>query len=207
MALIIHFKELAKSLRSEVFLAYSRLKLLSMSAPSEKLEIGSGPMRKRGWTTLDMCRGADVYWDLRRALPFQDGTFEHVYCSHVLEHFSYPDLRKLLLEVFRVLRPGGMFFIAVPNAALYIDSYLGNHEPSDLTRFAPAVISNRPMDTLNYIFYMDNQHRFMFDEDNLIYHCKEAGFEACSRRAFDSGMDSTARDYESLYMVCNRPAP
>lgn len=163
-------------------------------------------MRKPGWITLDMCRGADVYWDLRRALPFDDTSFERVYCSHVLEHFSYSDLRKLLLEVRRVLRPGGQFLITVPDAAIYVDAYARGTGPGDLLRYRPAVVSDKRMDMLNYIFYMDNHHRFMFDKDNLAYHCSEAGFEACTLRPFDPSVDSAERDYESLYMACSKPA-
>jgi predicted SAM-dependent methyltransferase len=184
----------------------SLLKLKARPLPARQLEIGSGPVRKAGWITLDMCRGADVYWDLRRRLPFEDAAFERVYCSHVLEHFSYPDLRRLLLEVKRVLRPGGQFLISVPDAALYVNAYLGKVEADDLLRYRPAVVSEQPMDMLNYIFYMDSHHRFMFDKDNLAHHCGQAGFEGCAPRAFDAGIDSAERDYESLYMVCNKPS-
>jgi hypothetical protein len=61
------------------------------------------------------------------------------------------------------------------------------------------------MDVLNYIFYMDNHHRFMFDFDNLAHHCREAGFEACTTRSFDPSIDSVERDYESLYLACRKP--
>lgn len=199
-------KDFVKALRSQVLSTFSLLKLRARPPSVRQLEIGSGPVRKPGWITVDMSSRADVYWDLRHGLPFGDASFERVYCSHVLEHFSYPDLRRLLVEVRRVLRPGGQFLITVPNAALYVDAYLGRTQPVDLLRYRPAVISERPMDLLNYIFYMDNHHRFMFDQDNLAHHCREAGFEACAARAFDPSIDSADRDYESLYMACTKPA-
>ncbi len=40
-------------------------------------------------------------------LPFDDGSFELVYCKQVLEHVERP--RELLREVARVLQPGGWF--------------------------------------------------------------------------------------------------
>lgn len=46
---------------------------------------------------------------MRRA---QDGTFDVVYCSHVLEHV--PDDRKALSEIARVLVPGGWAVLLVP---------------------------------------------------------------------------------------------
>jgi SAM-dependent methyltransferase len=40
-------------------------------------------------------------------LPFDDGSFDAVYCKQVLEHVRAPE--PLLAEVARVLRPGGLF--------------------------------------------------------------------------------------------------
>jgi SAM-dependent methyltransferase len=40
-------------------------------------------------------------------LPFEGGSFDSVYCKQVLEHVREPAL--LLVEVARVLRPGGLF--------------------------------------------------------------------------------------------------
>src|SRR5688572_7586699 len=45
-------------------------------------------------------------------LPFPDGTFDMIYCSHVLEHV--PDDHLALRELFRVLKKGGLAVIMVP---------------------------------------------------------------------------------------------
>ncbi|NNU81627.1 3-demethylubiquinone-9 3-O-methyltransferase [Halovulum dunhuangense] len=41
------------------------------------------------------------------ALPYEDGSFDHVVCVDVLEHVT--SVERTLAEVARVLRPGGMF--------------------------------------------------------------------------------------------------
>ena len=56
------------------------------------------------------------------------------------------------------------------------------------------------MDILNYIFYMDGHHKFMFDEQNIIFHLETAGFRDCHLRNYDPTIDSKERDYESLYI-------
>jgi SAM-dependent methyltransferase len=47
-------------------------------------------------------------------LPFAADSFDAVICSEVLEHL--PDWRSALLEIERVLRPGGLFCASVPRA-------------------------------------------------------------------------------------------
>ena len=202
MILINKIKGLLRKFYYLTLSAATFLKLKVSPTNITQLEIGSGPNKRTGWLTLDMCKGADVFWDLRHRLPFEDSCFDQIYCSHVLEHFSYHDLMSLLRDVHRVLRPGGKFLIAVPNAAIYVDAYLGKRDAADLLQFKPAVVSANAMDLLNYMSYMDGQHKFMFDAENLAFHCEAAGFVSCVVRPFDPSLDIAARDYESLYMSC-----
>lgn len=48
------------------------------------------------------------------SLPFANNTFDKVICSEVLEHI--PDYRSALLEIERVLKPGGLFCASVPRS-------------------------------------------------------------------------------------------
>jgi ubiquinone/menaquinone biosynthesis C-methylase UbiE len=50
------------------------------------------------------------------ALPFRDGSFDRVYCSEVLEHVLDPE--EAVREMHRVLAPGGIAVVSVPNEAL-----------------------------------------------------------------------------------------
>lgn len=45
-------------------------------------------------------------------LPFEDNTFDLVFSSHVIEHV--PNMNKAILEIDRVLKPGGINFCIVP---------------------------------------------------------------------------------------------
>ncbi len=69
----------------------------------------------------------DVYADLSQPLPFEDGAFDTVVLSDVLEHLPKP--WQLVSEIRRILAPGGHAFVNVP--FLY-----GIHEtPHDYYRF------------------------------------------------------------------------
>jgi SAM-dependent methyltransferase len=50
-------------------------------------------------------------------LPYKNNMFDVVILSHVLEHVS--DERKCIKEIFRVLRPGGYFFLASPYRGIF----------------------------------------------------------------------------------------
>jgi predicted SAM-dependent methyltransferase len=63
---------------------------------------------------LQANRNVDLQADLR-ALPFADHSFDVVYASHVLEHIK--DDARVLAEVKRVLRPGGLAVLPVPMVA------------------------------------------------------------------------------------------
>jgi len=49
------------------------------------------------------------------ALPFADASFDFISCNHVLEHVF--ETEKLARELRRVLAPGGLCIISVPNLA------------------------------------------------------------------------------------------
>ena len=81
------------------------------------LHIG-GKTRAQGWTVLDALDDphVDVVGNIEDLSMFGDGSFRSVYASHVLEHLELGDpIRQALNEVFRVLAPGGVFFIGIPD--------------------------------------------------------------------------------------------
>src|SRR5204863_8146984 len=90
-----------------------------------KLHLGCGSNRKAGWVNIDLFNAAaDLQLDLREPLPFGDATVSEVYSEHVLGHFEYrPDARHLLAESLRVLEPGGLFNIGVPDHRLAYAAY------------------------------------------------------------------------------------
>jgi len=64
------------------------------------------------YTTTDLNSPlADVKADICQ-LPFEDTSFDLIFCNHVLEHI--PDDRKAMQELFRVLKSGGTLIAQVP---------------------------------------------------------------------------------------------
>ncbi|MDE2173231.1 MAG: class I SAM-dependent methyltransferase [Patescibacteria group bacterium] len=94
---------------------------LEQQSPHGKiLDIGSARnnypkerLGKENVTTLDLEPPADVIGNVM-ALPFADNTFDCVICLETLEHVEDP--RKALIEIHRVLVPGGKFIGSAPFA-------------------------------------------------------------------------------------------
>lgn len=169
-----------------------------------KLELGAGEKKgENGWTTLDFNRKVDLTWDLLKGIPFPDNSVDTIYSSHLFEHFGFSDINKLLAESRRVLKENGEFLICVPNAEMYIKAYVENTSFSEIspTYFKPAFNNTTKIDMLNYIAYMNGDHKYMFDKENLLYLLKSCGFKNVSLRNFNPEVDLEKRHYESIYAV------
>ena len=108
-------------------------------------------------------------------------------------------MQHFLDECLRVLLPGGIFSICVPNARLYIEAYLTDELEDSFFGYAPAYNNTTKIDYVNYTAYMDGHHKYMFDEENIIYILKAKGFINPKIREFDSNIDRKERDFESIY--------
>ncbi len=166
-----------------------------------KLEIGAGARKMPGWITLDMHTEATICANiLEVGIPLPDESVSEIYSSHFLEHFYMREIWDILAECMRVMRPGGVFKISVPDASLYVRGYLGGFYPR-LARYEPGYFYNTPIDTLNYIAYLGGayQHKHMFDMENLLTILAKAGFRNVTERTFEQGLDVPGRDEESIY--------
>tara|TARA_B100001059_G_scaffold77903_1_gene75675 strand:- start:17976 stop:18623 length:648 start_codon:yes stop_codon:yes gene_type:complete len=168
-----------------------------------KLELGSGVKSgKNGFTTVDFF-GADINYDLRNGIPLKDKTVDVIYTSHMLEHIPYNQLIKFIGECKRVLKSKGIFSVCVPNAELYLDAYNQNRNFKTVAdMYQKGIIDTGScMDQVNYEVYMDGEHCYMFDKENLINTIKKGGFNNVELREFDASLDLKSRDYESIYAI------
>jgi predicted SAM-dependent methyltransferase len=115
---------------------------------------------------------------------------------------TYSQGQILLKESIRLLKPGGRFSICVPNARIYVEQYLGIREvPQDYFGWKPAYNNTTSIDAINYVAYMDGEHKYMFDQENLLHILTSAGLSNVGERVFDPETDRAERDYESLYAI------
>jgi ubiquinone/menaquinone biosynthesis C-methylase UbiE len=90
-------------------------------------------------------------------IPYADNSFDIILCSHVLEHVT--DDRTAIHELFRILKPGGWAFLAVP---------ISDREK---TFEDPNITSAK--DRLRYFWQEDHVRLYGLDYKNRL---EEAGF-------------------------------
>ena len=92
----------------------------------------SGLLRLVAWPLLDARRrmrlekmnGNLLAHDLSKGIPFKSNSVDVVYNSHVLEHLDRSVARGFLKEILRVLKPGGICRIVVPDFEFLCRSYV-----------------------------------------------------------------------------------
>lgn len=101
-----------------------------LAPPHPRLNLGCGARRHPAWTNVDLVpTGRDVIaCDLRRPLPFPAASFTAVYAAHVLEHLVPAEAASLMAEVRRLLVPGGVVRIVVPDLEGIARAYLESLE-------------------------------------------------------------------------------
>lgn len=83
----------------------------------KKLHLGCWKRDWPGFVNVDLADFPHIHY--RRGVDdlsvLEDGSFDVVYASHVLEYFAPADVPRVLAEWRRVLRPLGLLYIAVPD--------------------------------------------------------------------------------------------
>ena len=185
----------------------------------KKLHIGASDEVLDGWLNTDIVAGGGiVYLDCLRPFPFEDDTLDFVFCEHFIEHTTRESGLVCMSEVFRCLKPGGVFRVTTPDLTKFVGLFAPALDAtqaryieefrvlSDLDRLTPCRLLN--------IMMHGFQHQYLYTEKELIEHLSVAGFSLfqsaelgesrhealrnIERHRFHSG-DETAR-FETMFV-------
>ena len=181
------------------------------------LDLGCGRNCHENLINLDYLwhPGVDVCWDIQKGIPFSDGVLKGIFSEHCFEHFPLETAFFLMRECRRVLVPGGILRIVVPDAGMYLDRYHQRSKGMGKERFPFEEKESfhgfyTPILSVNRIFYQDREQAFghwtMYDHELLRGLLLEAGFTRIEKRSFREGanpillVDAENRRSESLYV-------
>jgi predicted SAM-dependent methyltransferase len=168
-----------------------------------KLHIGCGGHHLKDWINLDN-HPAPLTTNLDWGLPLPTGSTRFVFLSHLLEHLFYPaQSHRLLDEIHRVLMPGGVVRIVVPDIEQCLRAYADGDEsffrdrrhhwswlPEDATPLESFLAYAGAGPTPEYLF---EHHKFGYDFETLKRCLERAGFVRVRRCDYQSSLHPELR--------------
>lgn len=134
-----------------------------------RLNLGAGERTLAGYTNLDRKGGEEAF-----PLTFADSSAEVIRASHILEHFSHRLIGDVLADWVRVLKPGGLLQIAVP----------------DFERIARDYLQGKNIPVQGYVMGgqtdADDHHGAIFDVETLSEALAAAGLVGITRWVSDA---------------------
>lgn len=161
-----------------------------------QVNVGSGGKGLPGWVNIEISRAKDttLCLDIRRPLPLAEGSVARLICEHVIEHIDFQDdVPNVLSDWVRILKPGGVARIVVPDLRIYVEAYVA----ADPARWAalgwnigklPDDIYT-PMHILNHAFHQGGEHLFGYDFETLAGALRRAGFSSVHQASFRKSID------------------
>ncbi|MGA2463613.1 MAG: methyltransferase domain-containing protein [Thermodesulfobacteriota bacterium] len=183
-----------------------------------RLNLGCASITPEGWINVDFALGAwfakipffrlinkkiklfNTDWnakvmlhDLRRDLPWQNNAVNYIYCSHTLEHFSKNEGRRVRSECYRVLKPGGVVRILVPDLKTLVMDYIRGEISADdfLDRLGCCYGDRR------FSAFISFPHKCMYDASALMRVMESVNFICHIRNPYESEIPDIKR-IESL---------
>lgn len=187
----------------------------------KKLNLGCGPVQPEDWTNVDGSNRAKLAsklpWldsllqkvgiigetefgphidilDLSKTLPYENNSIDAIYAGELWEHFEYAKAEHLTRECARVLKPGGILRVCVPDCEEIWSTYLNlvqqeKNKPAD-QRSDKEIVKHVQMyfDDIctSRIWFgsMGHTHKWNYDEVQLVSLFERCGFQSVERGKF-----------------------
>jgi len=144
------------------------------------LNVGCGTDYKKGWINIDNnsdnnIEKLDLKWDLRNPLPFADNSVDFIFNEHFIEHLTVEEGQAAIKDFTRILKPGGVLRIAMPDLEAAVDQYINLSLDKDpaIKRFNLGFMKTRA-ERINMAF-RGWGHLWFYDSEELTRRLKEAG--------------------------------
>lgn len=159
-----------------------------------KLHLGCGEKNFPGYVNVDIhpYPGVDHIGRVDDLDHIASDTVSHIYASHVLEHFGRNEYRAVLAEWFRVLAPGGVLRVGVPDFEAVVGEYASGRLANGIADVLGLCVGGQ-RDAYDY-------HKMIFDERSLRDALQRTGFEKIQRWDWRQTDHSHVDDYTQAYL-------
>lgn len=166
-----------------------------------KLNLGSGNKKIEGYTNVDLDGNADINADVCD-IPIEDETVSEILAIHILEHLERWLAPKALKEWFRLLKPGGLLIIELPDLIKCCENLIAGvrKEDSIYGLYGDPTMQNPLM-----------CHRWAYSNEELSSMLKEVGFVNieekkpvfhCGKKRYrDMRIEAQKPNAQSLYRI------
>lgn len=143
------------------------------------LNLGCGTKTHPAFVNVDARADRHIHYvrPIDDLTPFASNSVDLVYASHCLEHFGHHHTARILAEWFRVLKPGGILRLGVPDFDQLLAAYRRSND--DMASILYYL--------MGYQSYPLNCHYTMFTRRSLTGNLLRAGFREV--RTWEKGTD------------------
>lgn len=136
-----------------------------------KLHLGCGKRYMPGYEHVDLNDFDHIdYKHSVAILPkYKDNSIELIYFSHGIEYFDCEEIKNVLAEYKRILKPGGILRLAVPNFWQLMELYL---ETADIRNITGPIYGRWPLKNGSFFY-----HKIGYDMASLHRVLENAGFK------------------------------
>jgi len=120
---------------------------------------------------------------------FKDNSVDLIYACHLLEHFRRNQIENVLKEWYRVLKPGGILRLAVPDFEKLVEVYF---KYKDLKLILGPLVGRQD--------YPESTHYVVFDFSTITEILKKVGFKNIHRYDWRKTIHKDYDDYSQAYI-------
>lgn len=114
---------------------------------------------------------------LTQSLPFPSDHFDGVLLQHVIEHFTCHESVDVLMKCRRVMKPGGIMLVSVPDAQYFLDVYEDDTKENALGLFGEPIHDEGHDKFFTYALFR-HDHKQVLTTDSLLCLLIRAGLKS-----------------------------
>ena len=147
------------------------------------------------------------------SIPEKENSIDLIYSSHMVEHLDKAETSLFFKNCIKILKPGGILRIVVPDFDILIDKYLNNKDVDEFI-YSSCLVGEKPKSLLKKLQYMIQGHGWhhqMFTKKSLKKKLEMHGYKSIkffkegeSDISFSNKINYFDHEGISIYCECRK---